>query len=209
MRLTRRKLLSTLMAFAGFGLVSNRASANPRLQANRSRPSASQKSNLRAARLISQSERRGGHFNNRHVGKPLSYLQARDKAPSMRAGFAAAARGARVPNPATTARVARAMTTAPKQSRRKEFSTFSNQEVAQAALSRALTRNDAQIRAWLKSGKPRLAIQTKVPGSSGIVFLPASGRVVQPKKAIFVLRRDGRAFRLHTGFVSSAGGPRQ
>jgi len=93
--------------------------------------------------------------------------------------------------------------------RRKEFSTFANEQVAQAALSRALARNDKAIRAWLAGGEKRFTIATAVPASSGMVYLTGSGRTVPPKTAVFVLRKDGRGFKLHTGYLGAITEKRQ
>jgi len=202
--MTRRDIGATLLAAAVVALVPLPVAAQRRAPATRQTSTASTRSHLRAARLIARSELRGGHFNRLHVAKPLSFLRAR--AVNVRGAFKTAVSGRRPPSQNALRRAARGNGGVQKKKKRREFSTFASEPVAQAALARALTRNDAQIRAWLRSGAQNtFTLQTRVPGSSGTVYLRNSRRVVTPKKAVFVLRRDGRAFRLHTGYVTSKG----
>lgn len=212
MGLTRRGVLASLLSVPLVFLIPVQAYAKRGSGAGRSfsnSAAASRKSNARAARLISRSKDLGGHFVKRHVAKPPSYLRARATAPHLNTAFKTAVRPTKPPSKAARKRVAKLVKGRYGKAKRKEYSTFNNEQIAQAVFSRALARNDARIRAWMKSGKKRFVVQTKVPGTSGIVYLPGSDRMVQPKKAVFVLQRYGRSFRLHTGYLSSRGGPKQ
>lgn len=204
MKLTRREVTASLLAGLAIGVSSLPAIANNGARrAHRPQPN-----RARANRLIRQSDKKGGHFSRRHVGKPLSYLKARATTRNARRQFRTAARRSMAKPSTSNASKVRArkyLKRSPKRQKRAEFSTFADPSIAQASLARALTRNETAIRAWLRGNKPRLTIQTRVPRSAGAVYLPGSGRVVQPKKAIFVLHRDGRAFRLHTGYLTSNG----
>ena len=201
MEISRREIAAGLLAGMAFGFSSVPAVSKNGIRSNRR----TQPNRTRASRLIKQSDKRSGHFSRRHVAKPISYLRARAVTRKARADFRGAAKKPKA-NTASRSRVAKHMKRVPKRQKRAEFSTFSDVRIAQASLARALTRNDKTIRAWIRSGRRKtLTIQTTVPGSAGAVYLPGSGRVVQPKKAIFVLKRDGRAFRLHTGYLTSNG----
>lgn len=182
---------------------------NPAWSKNRSpRPKVnnySNKSARTASRLISQSERRGGHFNQRHVGRSVGFLKARSGMKDFnKFSGAKKSKVRRSISRSTKSKVSKSLKNHPKKMRRTEFSTFANQKVAQALMTRAIERNREKIRAWIKSGSRKpLAIVTKAPASAGTVLISKTKRLVKPKQAVFILRKDHKQFRLHTGYLTS------
>jgi len=205
MILNRRNFSTYALAF--LILPSNAAWSKNGSHSNAAKQSASSRSGRTASILIRQSDKKGGHFRSKHLAKPLSYLKARARNGSPTSAKSAKSKlSKRQASAASRARVSRALKQPPRKVRRKEISTFANEMIAQAALARAIERNRGQLRTWLASKqKTPLALHTKVPKSAGAVYLPGTNRVVPPKKAIFLLKKDGSRFRLHTGYLTSIG----
>jgi len=174
-----------------------RGARQPRSQNQRIKPGA----NRTAAALRTQSERFGGHLNNRHVGKTRAYLKGRHtvaRSNIRSRSFRRAGSKSTVKQEKFSA-LQKANRSLEKQRSRK-YSTFSNSATAERAISIAITNNREKIKNFMRSKNKQTTIFANSKTNLGTVYSGKNGKFKQSNKARFLLRKSGSRYYIHTGY---------
>ncbi|WP_425089953.1 RNase A-like domain-containing protein [Stappia sp.] len=153
-----------------------------------------------AAALRSQSERFGGHLNASHVGKSRAYLKERSnqavrsvRSRSFRKGVANFTR--KEEKYLATQKALRSI----KRQKNRRFSTFSNAESAERAISIAISNNRDKIKKFMKSESRQITITARSKTNFGTIYFRKDGKFRNSNKAQFLLRKAGSRYYIHTG----------
>lgn len=169
---------------------------------------ASARSMRTSRNLIRNSERKGGHFNTKHVNKSRRYLKRRARRDMERARATRSA-SRRKQNPQRASKnqaLQNARRAKQTKVRKRNFdrSSFSSKRQAELALARAIDMNRSKMRKWMKGGaRSPLTIYTPLASGGGTIYRGRTGEFVRARSAQFVLRRDGKRFLLFTGYPSN------